>query len=147
MVNGDLAIKLIVKHLKNHRDVLTARAKEREKLDKLRSESSGHIYCKNCGLVVVEANDSGLCKSWAENCINDGPIALNLSDGEKQKVTNRIRLANKTRLRILSDIPKSLCSLWADCVSAILYEFAEAKSELVSFAALEKWVKLNLNRV
>ena len=32
--------------------------------------------------------------------------------------------------------------LWADCVSAVLYEFAKARTELESFAALEKWVKL-----
>ena len=129
----------IVKHLNSHADVLKTKPEERQKLEKVLSEFSGHICCKNCCLVVGQANNSGLCRSCAVNSsISDGPIAHNLTDREKHKLIDRIRSANKTRLRILSDIPKSLRRLWGDCVSAILFEFAKAKTELKSFAALEK---------
>ena len=133
----------IVKHLNSHTEILKARAEEREKVAKVLREFSGHICCKNCCFVVGQANDGGLCKSCAKKCIREtGPVAPNLAEEQKQKLVDRIRSANRTRLRILSDIPKSLRSLWGDCVSAILLEFAKAKTELESFTALEKWVKL-----
>ena len=50
--------------------------------------------------------------------------------------------ANKSHLRILSDIPRSLQGLWSSCVTSTIMKLAAAKAELESFLALKCWAKL-----
>ena len=71
-----------------------------------------------------------------------GVVTDCMDDTAKIELKKRIRNANNTRLRILSDTPRPLQRLWSSCVTATIMKFAIAKTELESFAALECWVKL-----
>ena len=54
----------------------------------------------------------------------------------------KIRNANKTELKILSEIPRHLRRHWSRCVSTALALFLSAQSEADSWRALEVWTKL-----
>ena len=91
--------------------------------------------------MVAHTNNNLLCKSC--NVLSEtGKIYMALSVKQREVMTEKIRAANRTRLRIISEIPKSLRRCWSDCVSASLMKFAAAKTDEDSFLALESWVKL-----
>ena len=115
---------------------------EWDNVSKALREFSNHVCCKNCCFIVAEANDSGLCKVCTGSSVPIDKITNSLTDVERATVQTRIRSANRTKIRILSEIPNTLRRLWSNCVAATLVKFAEAKTELESFLALEAWVKL-----
>ena len=132
----------IFKHLKSHVVELSASEAERVKLNKHLRTFSNHVCCKECCHVVAQANDEGVCISCLNETSSIGVITDCKDEVAVQEIKNRIRNANKTHLRILSDIPRSLQRLWGSCVTATIMKFAKSKTELESFLALECWVKL-----
>ena len=92
-------------------------------------------------MVVGYTNDRWLCKSCA-SLHEVGEVSTSLNDTERDCLIGKIRAANRLKLRVLSEIPKSLRRLWSDCVTATLMKFVKAKTDNDSFLALESWVKL-----
>ena len=98
----------IFQHLKSHVAELLASQPEREELNKVLSTFSNHICCKKCCHVVAQANAEQVCIVCAQNCLPNGPVTDSKDETAKMEIKNRIRSANQTHLRILSDIPRSL---------------------------------------
>ena len=128
-------------HICAHNAILTQKAEERENVAHLLSELGTSVLCRGCCRVVAYTNAKLLCKS-CDALSETGKIHKALSDKQREVITEKIRLANRTRLRIISEIPKALRKCWSDCVSSTLMKFSAAKTDEDSFLALESWVKL-----
>ena len=57
-------------------------------------------------------------------------------------MAKRIREANQTDLRIISEIPPLLRRHWSRCLSTTLALFLAARTDEEAFKALEAWTKL-----
>ena len=116
-------------------------AEEREKVGRALLEYGSNVLCKGCCRVVAHTNTNWLYKS-CESLDETGKVETALSDKQRACITDRIMCANRTRLRILTEIPKSLRRGWSDCVASTFVKFSTAKTDEDSFLALESWVKL-----
>ena len=137
----------IFQHFKIHVAELLADPTQREERNKTLQMFSNHICCKKCCYVVAQANTQQLCIACGHYSLPVGALTDCKDEVSKVRLQQRIRCANKTHLRILSDIPRSLQRLWSSCVTSTLMRFATAKSELESLFALECWVKLKSSLV
>ena len=120
----------IIRHMRDHVTELKRSSEERDKVSKKLREFSNHVCCKDCCFVVADANNSGLCRVCARSSVPSNKIINPLADTERAAVQKRIRSANRTKIRILSEIPNTLRRLWSNCVAATLAKFADAKTEL-----------------
>ena len=141
--NWSKGYKHFNKHISKHNAILIQNAEEREKVTQVLCQWGSSVLCKGCCRVVAYTNAKWLCKSCNALC-ETGKVSNAISDTERDSITEKIRAANRTRLRIMSEIPKSLRRSWSDCVSATLMKFSIAKTDEESFLALESWVKLEV---
>ena len=138
---GYIRSYFIYKHIHAHNAILTQSAEEREKVSHALSEYGNNVLCKGCCRVVAQTNANWLCGS-CNSLSETGKVSPALSDRQRNSITESIRSANRTRLRVLTEVPKSLRRSWSDCVATTLLKFSVAKTDEESFLALESWVKL-----
>ena len=132
-----------IDHLNTHCLMLLANENERARALDAAATFGGLSCCESCGKLNLEAN----ARRWCRKCSNEtqqmfAATRMTLSESAKHTITHRIREANKTEIRIISDIPPLLRRLWSRCVSTTLESFLSARSDTESFKALESWTKL-----
>ena len=131
-----------IDHLNTH--CQTFLTSEIERTRALQATSTfGDLRCCNlCGKLNREANGRQLCKKCSKETREFTLVKKNLSHADRTRLTAKIRMANRTTLKIMSDIPPLLRRHWSKCVSSTLGLFLTAHSETESFKALEAWTKL-----
>ena len=131
-----------IDHLNTHCQKFLTNEIERMRAVQATSTFGDLRCCKLCGKLNQGANGQSLCKKCYRETCEFTVVKKNLSQVDRSLLTARIREANKTELRILSDIPSLLRRHWGKCVSATLALFLSVHSEAESFKALETWTKL-----
>ena len=131
-----------IDHLNTHRRKFLT-----NEIEKVRAEQASSTFgdlrcCTLCGKLNQEANGRSLCKKCNRETREFTVVKKDLSHVDRSLLTARIREANRTELKILSDIPSLLRRHWGKCVSSTLGLFLSAHSEAESFKALEAWTKL-----
>ena len=120
----------IFQYLKSHVAQLLTNPKERKELNKNHRTFSNHVYCKKCCHVVAQADAEQLCIACGQSSLLIGAVTDSIDEIAKMELKTKIRRANKTHLRILSNIPRSLQGLWSSCVTSTIMKFAAVKTEL-----------------
>lgn len=131
-----------VNHLNTHCRIFLTN--ESERTWALQATSSfGNLKC--CGLCSkLDSSASGrlLCKKCSKQTREYTVVKKNLPQAKCTLLTSKIRDANKTELKTLSEIPTLLRRHWSKCVSTTLALLLSAKTDTESWKALEVWTKL-----
>ena len=126
-----------INHLKTHRHIFLTNDIERTRV--LQSTTKfGDLRC--CGLCGRQSA-SAFGRSFWRVCTKE-TREFTLSQSEHTLLTSKKSDANKTELRILSEIQPLLRRHWSKYVSTTLAFFFSAHSETESWKALEAWTKL-----
>ena len=131
-----------INHLKTHRHIFLTNEIERTPA-LLSNTKFGDRRCYGLfGKLSASASCRSLCKVCSKETREVTVVKKKVSQSEHTLLTTKIRDANKTELRILSEMPPLLRRHWNKCVSTTLALFLSAHSETECWKALEAWTKL-----
>ena len=131
-----------IAHLNTHcRTLLTDESEKSKALQAVKG--FGDLgWCSLCGKFNLSANGRPWCKKCRPERGEFATTTKTLSQFARKTITARIRKANQTELRVISEIPFLLRRHWSRCVSTTLALFLGARTDYDSFRALEVWCKL-----
>lgn len=129
-------------HLNTHRYIFLTNEIERTRALQSTTTFGDLRCCGLCGKLSASAPGRSLCKVCSKETREFTFVKKNLSQSERTLLTHKKKDANKTELRILSEIQSLLRRHWSKCVSRTLAFFLTATSETESWKVLEAWTKL-----
>ena len=131
-----------IAHLNSHRHNFLVDVSEKIKALQAASTFSNLGCCALCGKLNLSATGKTCCKKCHTLKGEFTTTSKTLSHSAHMSIVTRIQEANKTHLRIISDIPPLLRRHWSRCVSTTLALFLAARTDEESLKALEAWTKL-----
>ena len=144
--NGNKGFKRLPQHLESqHGDVLKGE-NDRDKRAVIKAlEKINRYLCKNCHRIWAKTDWNNLCGNcWRQRLTKDIPerICLDITTKEQDDILYEIIAANKTTMRVLKCIPRSLRQWWSRAVTTTLTEWVKASTVKQALRAIERWSKL-----
>ena len=138
----------IIKHLNNtHTDKIRNSPEEKARALWVARKLGPYRCCDRCGKIAIRIKEVGtedICQECNKKIPKREKVKGTLTAHQRRLLINRIRDANKTKFKIMNDIPARLRRLWGQCVHSVLDRYASARTDEDAFKALEAWAKLKV---
>ena len=136
--------RLIVHIESQHKNELTTDGPEKVAI--VRSlQKLDRVLCSKCHRIKALANEAGICRTCIKQKQSKVREGIREGDESSEEIITLIRSieqANKTRMNVLTHIPKDLCRKWSQVVTSVLLDWNRAKTTLEALRAVHKWHKL-----
>ena len=140
--------KNLQRHMQDQHSQLLASScgKERERIVNLLA-TMNRVLCTKCHKIRAKALENGVCTTcWKEQlqkqAYSEEKITKDLTDSEEEELLKKIIKANRTTMRVVRCVPKSLTQWWSKAVTVTLLEWLNAKTAKQTLRAIERWSKL-----
>ena len=138
----------ILRHLNNtHTAKIRNSPKEKAKALWVARKLGPYRCCDRCGKIAIKIKTIGtedICQECNKKIPKREKVKRTLTAHQRRLVIDRIRDANRTKFKIMDDIPARLRRLWGQCVHSVLDKYASARTDKDAFDALEAWAKLKV---